>query len=41
MKHVGYDRYENVVWVERVDELIYVGDCEDGRGELRQDDEAS
>ena len=34
---VGYDSYVDGEWVERVDEVVYVGDCEGedrgGRGE--------
>ena len=34
--HVGYDQYVDGEWVERVDEVVYVGDCEseDRGGEL-------
>ena len=31
---VGYDSYVDGEWVERVDEVVYVGDCEgEDRGE--------
>ena len=29
---VGYDSYVDGEWVERVDEVVYVGDCEGERG---------
>ena len=29
---VGYDSYVDGEWVERVDEVVYVGDCEGVRG---------
>ena len=30
--NVGYDQYVDGEWVERVDEVVYVGDCEGVRG---------
>ena len=30
--HVGYDSYVDGEWVERVDEVVYVGECEGERG---------
>ena len=30
---VGYDSYVDGEWVERVDEVVYVGDCEGVRRE--------